>query len=103
MPGACHWEIVAEGPDACVVSLHGELDIASAPDLKSELGSLTAPIVTVDLADLKFMDSAGITALVGARNATVARGGSFRLQGAEGSVRRVIEITGLSFLLTDEA
>jgi anti-anti-sigma factor len=45
----------------------GELDVATAPELKTELASLegTAPVV-VDLCDTAFMDSCGLRALLSA-------------------------------------
>src|SRR4051794_40990471 len=52
--------------DEVVVSVRGELDIASAPPLRRRLCDLlstTPERLTVDLHDLEFIDSAGLHAL----------------------------------------
>ena len=49
------------------MALHGELDIVSAYDLALALVEVAGSTVVVDLSDLTFMDSTGISALVMAR------------------------------------
>ena len=58
---------------------------------------MTGSTVVVDLADLTFMDSSGLAALVLARSRVVAGGrGELVLTRPTGIVRRVLEIVGLS-------
>lgn len=88
--------------DMHVVSLHGQLDMANADRVRDALISVAGSTVVVDLADLQFCDSSGIAALLGARSRITEAGHGFELRGANGIVRRVFEITGLSELLVEE-
>ena len=84
-----------------VVTLHGELDLANAERVRTALIEVAGSTVVVDLGDLSFLDSSGIAALLGARKRILAAGHGFELRGAQGMVRRVLELTGLAHLLTD--
>ena len=56
--------------DAVLIVLHGELDLASAPELERELReaeSSSPNRVTIDLSGLGFMDSTSLQALLRAR------------------------------------
>jgi anti-anti-sigma factor len=86
-------ELVAKG-DVQVFALRGELDVAHSEDVQHALMAATRSIV-VDLSELTFIDSSGLTALLHAHDEITGRGGSFVVRGAKGSVRRVFEITGL--------
>ena len=89
-------------PDLHVVTLHGELDVASADGLANSLVELSGSTLVVDLSDLVFMDSRGIGALVRARNHIKARGrGELVLTRPRVIVRRALEIVGLDVWITD--
>ena len=78
----------------CVVSVVGDVDLSTAGRLRDALLSSAAaghPLV-VDLAGVRFLDAAGISALVSGRQAT---GGRLRIVGATGVVHRVLSVTGL--------
>ncbi len=84
---------------AAVVTLRGDLDLASAPELLRQLQSLVArPVtsVTVDLAGLAFLDSSGLGTLCRAQQEAEGRGIAFALDRVPSHARRVLEITGLS-------
>lgn len=83
-----------------VVRLHGELDMLNANELRDFLVRIAGSTVVVDLSDLRFIDSSGITALMSARKEILAIGQGFEVRCATGIVRRVFEITGLGFLLS---
>ncbi len=83
-----------------VVALHGQLDLANADRVRDALTSVAGSTVVVDLSGLRFLDSSGIAALLSARSEIVERGHGFEMRGAQGIVRRVLDVTGLSFLLT---
>lgn len=83
-----------------VVTLHGVLDLANAARVRDALVEVVGSTVVVDLAGLSFLDSSGIAALLGARSEILAAGKDFRLRGARGVVRRVLEVTGLEQLLS---
>ena len=58
---------VTQGEADAVVRLTGELDMATAPALRSELAGLAARgvrTVTVDMAQLNFIDSTGLNVLI---------------------------------------
>ncbi len=59
--------VTARSGDAVVVRVIGELDLATAPQLReilADLASLGALHVTVDLGELAFVDSSGLGVLV---------------------------------------
>ena len=89
------------GDDVHVISLHGELDLANAARVREALVEVAGSTVVVDLADLSFLDSSGIAALLGARKRILAAGHEIEMRGAQGMVRRVLELTGLTHLLAD--
>ncbi|MCG5438107.1 STAS domain-containing protein [Micromonospora foliorum] len=55
--------------------------------------------VCCDLSEVTFLSAAGANVLVQARNRADARGCRLSVRGANGMVRRVLQITGLSWLL----
>lgn len=93
---------VTEAGDVHVVSLHGQLDLASAGPVRDALVKFAGSTVVVDLSDLRFLDSSGIAALLSARSQIMQGGHGFQLRGAHGIVRRVLEVTGLAFLLAEQ-
>jgi anti-anti-sigma factor len=100
-------EIVSLPGPQTTVSLAGELDPATAPDLSSRLLELAAdPGVTsvvIDLAQVSFLDSAGLRVLVSANEALRARSADLVLRGPSPNVRRVLEVTGLTDLIAVES
>lgn len=81
-----------------LITLRGELDLASAPKLERELeaalAASEAPII-VDLSDLAFMDSTGLRALImGQRNASDQQRPFAVARRADSFVARVFEIAG---------
>ncbi|MCG8917278.1 STAS domain-containing protein [Actinokineospora sp. PR83] len=93
-------DIKSEGTDPVVVSVTGEVDLATAPQLEAELSdALATPGATgvrVDLAGVEFMDSAGLRVLVAALRTAEEGGRTLTLAAPHDRVRRIIEITGLS-------
>ena len=90
-----------------VVVVHGEIDVATSPMLRSELASVlaTQPAdVTLDLHDVSFVDSSGLGVMVGALKRLREGGGErFAIVDPQDSVRKVFDITGLSSLFQIEA
>jgi anti-sigma B factor antagonist len=81
-----------------VVAPQGELDAASAPQLRADLDRLLSDGVrcfVVDLAAVGFMDSSGLASLVGLFKRVRTSDGDVRLSGVAGDVRRVLELTRL--------
>lgn len=81
-----------------VVTVRGELDLASAPTLREALDAglqPDLPRVAVDLTEVTFMDSSTLGVLVAALKQARRRGGELRLVGVQGSPAKVIALTGL--------
>ena len=89
-----------------VVTVRGEIDVATSPDLKDRLGGLLdqrARFITLDLSKLAFIDSSGLGVLVSAHKRLRENGGeTILLRGMQEPVRHVFEITGLTKLFTVE-
>ena len=83
-----------------VVHVAGEVDMATAPELRGALDDLIVDqgnlFVTVDLAHTTFMDSTGLNALVLARKNMQARGGFLTLADPPATVLRLFEVAGLT-------
>jgi anti-sigma B factor antagonist len=87
-----------DGGGRLVFNLRGSLDLATAPTVRAALTEATekgSHDLIVDLAQLEFLDSTGLGVLIGAHRRTAERGGSFRLVVGEGSILRLLNITGL--------
>ena len=83
--------------DTTVLSIEGELDLATAPDLKWALGDLQASgarHVVVDLAKVSFIDSTALGVLVGAQRA-LDQGVRLAIACDDENVLRIFELTGL--------
>ena len=90
---------VAGGGGQYEVRLRGELDMSTAPQLREQLQRLPddeAPRVTVDLSDLAFVDSTGLSVLITGLKHLRAHGGDMSLRAPNPGTRRVLEITGLT-------
>ena len=86
-----------DGP-VLVMRLSGDLDVASAPQLRQMLVRTVAesegsPLVVVDLGGIDFLDSTGLGVLLGAVKRVRGQGGELALCRAEPQVRKVFEIT----------
>lgn len=85
------------------VVVRGELDVATSPRLRTELTVLLArgaTDITLQFGDVTFVDSSGLGVLVGTYKRMREEGsGSIRIVGAQPSVRKVFEITGLQAAL----
>ena len=88
------WQV----PGAMVLSLGGELDLASADLLTDRVRALVDEghrRLVLDLAHLGFCDCAGLGALLRAQQIATGSGGWARLSRVGGLTRRVIGIIGL--------
>ncbi|MFG2596190.1 STAS domain-containing protein [Streptomyces sp. NPDC048462] len=85
-------------PAGPVVTLSGELDHHSAPQVRAMLPGLDigpGQQLVVDLGGLTFCDSSGITVLIAARNQALARNAGIVLAAVPERVRRIFTIVGL--------
>ena len=84
--------------DATVVSLAGELDIASAPGLERQLEAAQSsePVkLVIDLTALEFIDSTGLRVLLTARRRASDARQALVLRNPRGQVRRIFEVSGV--------
>jgi anti-sigma B factor antagonist len=86
-----------------VVAASGEIDVATSPQLREELSRMLADgpeSITVDFANVTFIDSSGLGVLVGALKKVRERNdsGTIRVVHAQDAVRKVFDITGLDGL-----
>ncbi len=89
---------VREVGDVHLVTLGGELDLETAEGLSDWLVDISGSRVVVDLHDLTFMDSCGLSAFILTKNQL---GEDFVVTRPQANVRRIFEITGLLSLLSD--
>jgi anti-anti-sigma factor len=82
-----------------IVKVRGELDLASVPLLEQAVAAFDARDVIIDCADLTFIDSSGLDAIVRMLDRRRERGGSLMLRNTSPHVRLVLKITGLLMLL----
>jgi anti-sigma B factor antagonist len=85
--------------DAAVVSVVGEVDMATAPRLSQALELVDERVarVVIDLTQVTFLDSSALNALVRCQRQLEQRDIELRLVGPESqAVRRVFEITQLT-------
>jgi anti-sigma B factor antagonist len=88
---------VRHEPGCEIVTVSGEIDIATATRLREGLVELAAtgcPLVA-DLNQVRFIDSAGLSALVGTAKHAAAHGGSLHVVCARPKIRQLFRLTGL--------
>ena len=89
--------------DHARVMITGDLDINSAPRLISTMQDLTAPPIRridLDCQGVTFLDSAGVRSLIVIRSETARADVDLLLVEPSMAVSRVMEMTGLTGLLT---
>jgi anti-sigma B factor antagonist len=93
-----HIAVRREGEEA-FIHLEGELDLSSAPQLRELLVTMLSGDpprrVVVDLSDLVYLDSTGLSVFVTAHKRTSSTGTQFCLDNPNPSVRRLLRITAL--------
>jgi anti-sigma B factor antagonist len=88
----------AESDDGVSLVVRGEIDMATAPQLRDALMELVdagATRVTLDCRRLDFLDSSGIGVLIAVRK-RLGDEGSLTLEAPQAHVRKVLELTGVS-------
>jgi anti-sigma B factor antagonist len=84
-------------PGCMVVTVAGEVDIATVARLRERLSALVAggvPVVA-DLDQVSFIDATGLGALAGAAREAAALGASMYVVCARAQTRRLFRVTGL--------
>jgi anti-sigma B factor antagonist len=96
-------ELVSEvhDDDASLV-VRGEVDMATAPQLRDVLSGLVddgARRITLDCRGLEFLDSSGIGVLLAVRS-RLGDDGSLTLEAPPSHVRKVLDLTGVTEHIT---
>jgi anti-sigma B factor antagonist len=93
---------VRDRPDATVLAVSGELDMASSPQLTEALERLSSsperPLV-LDLAGLEFLDVTGLRVLLQAQERARQIGVQLSVVNISRGVRRLLKLTGTTDLL----
>jgi anti-anti-sigma factor len=87
---------VSRTEDRVVVSLDGELDLASVPLLQREVQNATLDdpgTVVLDLSGLEFIDSTGLRAILTLEQSCTERGAAFALVRGSQQVQRLMNMT----------
>lgn len=98
------------GDGLCAVSVAGEIDLISAPELKAQLAAIAAEgrsQLILELSGVEHMDSTGLGVLIGI-NRRLPAGGRLVVAAAPTGVRSLLSLTGLqdafpAFATVDEA
>ncbi len=81
-----------------IAALRGDLDIASAPDLREQLIDLlpAAGRLIIDLSAVRYADASGLAVLVGTGHRAGLLGGFLRLAAPSAEVAQVLAATGMN-------
>jgi anti-sigma B factor antagonist len=101
-----HFRVEARGQgQAQVLTVSGELDLAAASSLEEELDRALASgsqLIVIDLKDLDFIDSTGLSVLVRAHQRAQESDLQLGLVNPGTQVERLLSLTGLAQRLTLE-
>lgn len=89
---------VVEQDNAALIRLQGEVDVYTAPKLKSALIDLVDKgnfKIVVNLEQVDFMDSSGLGVLVGGLKRVRSHDGSIALVCTQENILKIFRITGL--------
>jgi anti-sigma B factor antagonist len=91
-------DIAVRNEQGCVIAaVAGEIDISTAPQLRERLFELAdhGGTLIVDLNRVTFIDSTGLSALVGASQRAIEYGGSLYAVCSQPQPRRLLWMTGV--------
>jgi len=95
--------------DATIVSIKGDVDLYSSPQVRKAIIGLTAkktPAILVNLTEVSYMDSSGVATLVEGLQQVGKYKGQFKIFGLASAVKEVFELSRLDKVFdvqTDEA
>jgi anti-sigma B factor antagonist len=86
-----------------VLAVAGEIDLFTAPELKSALGDAVEAgrsRIVVDLTQTTFLDSTALGVLIGAVKRLRSRDGAMTIVNTDPNIAKTFEITGLDQIFT---
>lgn len=92
-----HTPPAAEASPSVRIEVSDDLDLGTAPALRSQLAAHAeagATHITLDLSACGFLDSTGLSLLVATHRRLVEAGGGLRVEGADGRVRGILDMAG---------
>jgi anti-sigma B factor antagonist len=93
-------EVRSQGK-ATIIAVSGELDLASSPALQEELDrAADSEMLIIDLRELDFMDSTGLSVLVRAHQRAEEQGRRLAMVKGPQQVQRLLSLTGVADRLT---
>jgi len=95
-------EVRNEGT-ATIIAVSGELDLASSPALQEELDRVAgsdSELLIIDLRELDFMDSTGLSVLVRAHQRAEEQDRQLAMVKGPQQVQRLLSLTGVGERLT---
>ncbi|WP_030797359.1 STAS domain-containing protein [Streptomyces sp. NRRL S-337] len=93
-------EVTVIDERTAMVAVRGELDTDTGIALHHQLANQLAHgrrYLVLDLREVPFMDSSGLNVIIRAHNDTRQVGGSVYLAAVSPTVRRLLDLTGISF------
>lgn len=94
-------------PEGLVIQLNGRLDSTTSRDLEAVLPARVQaqPVVVVDLAEVRYVSSAGLRVLLKGAKGAKASGNKLMLCGLSPDVREVFDVSGFTpiFSIHDSA
>lgn len=82
-----------------VIVVQGELDLASSPELEEQLERASnsgTELLVIDLRELEFMDSTGLSVIVRTHQRLVEQGRELSLVKGSPQVQRLLDVTGVA-------
>jgi anti-anti-sigma factor len=84
---------------AVVVTLSGDVDLSSVPQLADRLDAVRdEPFVIIDLREVSYLDSIGITHLMRAHARAELAGGAIALVSSGERIARVLSVAGITMM-----
>ncbi|HJT05228.1 MAG TPA: STAS domain-containing protein [Pseudonocardiaceae bacterium] len=95
-------QVTDHGPDTRVVTVTGEIDVVTAPDLADCLTTQLAGsrVVVVDLDGVRFLGSAGVAVLFEVNELATRQGRNLRLVSHSRTANLALKVTGLGTWFT---
>lgn len=94
-------QVVERSESDAVIVLSGRLDLITAPRIKEQLvhATMSGRRCVVDMADVTFVDSSGLGALIAGLKAARVQGGDLRIARPADQMRVILELTTLDRVL----
>jgi anti-anti-sigma factor len=92
-----------DGSHAWLLEVSGDFDTTAVAEFDRALDEAVAHgarLVTVDLADVEFLDSSGLRSVLAASNRLAELDGHLTVAGLSGAAKRVLEVSGVIERLT---